>query len=184
MADRIIKNLPANNWGGKIIGKFIFLRHIAKVHPNLFSAVWFAFAALILTSPLVTIAFLLPIITPTHPASASVLFLLQGVLLPVIIASPSGAIIGGRILSLPSGNTLRAALYGLLTGLATFIIWGALLEVIPSLSGFTPSGNSGGDLPGAAIVLAYLVVLPGVVFSVMIMGALAGILMHKSFSDR
>jgi len=147
------------------MGNFLILEihSTAKIHPKIFSAVWFAIAALLLTSPLIAIAFLLPLITPGQPASSVILFLLQGVFLPSIVALPIGAIVGSRILSLPSGYTFRAAVYGLVTGLATFIIWIVFLEVIPDLPGFFSSGNYVGDVPGAAVVLAYLVVLPAIV---------------------
>lgn len=79
--------------------------------------------------------------------------------------------------------TPRAALYGLLTSLTVFIIWILLLELIPTLPGIAPSGNSGSDLPGAAIVVAYLVILPGIVLAVTGMGALAGSSLYLIFAE-
>jgi hypothetical protein len=155
----------------------------SRDHPRLFSAIWFTLATLLLSSPLIAVTFLL-LITQFFPLASIIPFLLSSVLLPLISTFPVGALIGHRIIALPTGKTIHAAVYGLLTGFASFILWIVILEVIPEITGLNLSGNSGGDLPGAAVVVAYLVVLPGIIFSVMITGALAGVLLYKSVSER
>jgi len=165
--------------GDSIISK---IRTTAREHPLIFSGVWFASAALLLTASLITISLLL-LITRSFPFKQIILLFISAVLLPLLITFPIGALIGSRILSLPPSMTPRAALYGLLTSLTVFIIWILLLELIPTLPGIAPSGNSGDDLPGAAIVVAYLVVLPVIVLAVTGMGALAGSSLYLTFAE-
>ena len=165
--------------GDSIISK---IHTAAGEHPLVLSASWFALATILLTAPLVAMSLLL-LLTRSFPAEQIYLLFISAVLLPLLITLPIGALIGSRILTLPPGMTPSAALYGLLTSLAVFIIWILLLELTPTLPGIAPSGNSGGDLPGAAIVLANLVVLPGIVLAVIGMGALAGSLLYVSFVE-
>ena len=126
-----------------------------------FSATWFMLAALLLTTPQIAMTFLL-LVTQSFPPALMILFHLSSVLFPSISTFPVGAILGSRILALTPGKTTRAALIGLFTGLTTFTVWVALLEVIPGLNGFFPSANSGGDVPEVAVVVTYLIVLPGI----------------------
>jgi hypothetical protein len=57
------------------------------------------------------------------------------------------------------------------------------LEVIPGLDEFFPSANSGGDVPEVAVVVTYLIVLPGILTGVNVIGALVGILLCKLFRE-
>jgi hypothetical protein len=143
----------------------------SRDHPRLFSAIWFTLAALLLSSPLIAVTFLLLI--KSFPLASIIPFLLSSVFLPLISTFPVGALFGHRIIVLPTGETIHAAVYGLLTVFASFILWIVILEVIPEITGLNLSGNSGGDLPGAAVVVA-----------VMITGALAGVMLYKSVSER
>ena len=165
--------------GDSIISK---IRTAAGEHPLVLSAAWFALASLLTTAPLVAMSLLL-FLTRSFPPEQIYLLFISAVLFPLLITLPVGILIGSRILSLPPGMTPRAALYGLLTSLTVFIIWILLLELIPTLPGIAPSGNSGGDLLGAAIVLANLVVFPVIVLTVIGMGALAGSLFYLTFAE-
>lgn len=165
--------------GDSIISK---IRTAAREHPLVLCAAWIALAAILLTAPLVAM-FILQLLTRSFPAKQTYLLFISAVLIPLLITMPIGALIGSRILSLPPGMTPRAALYGILTGFTALIIWILLLELISNLPGFPPSASSGGDLPGAAIVLAYLVTLPVIVLAVIGMGALAGSLLYVTFVE-
>ena len=158
------------------------IRTIAREHPLVLSAVWFTMAALLLTAPLLAMSFLM-FVTQSFPAAPMIIFIFLGILLPLTITLPIGRLFGSRILSLPTGMTTHAALYGLFTGLTAFIIWILILELLPNSQGFVQSGNSGGDVPGAAIVLAYLVFLPAIVIGVILIGTVAGILLYITFVE-
>lgn len=165
--------------GDSIISK---IRTAAREHPLVICAAWIALAAILLTAPLVAM-FILQLLTRSFPAKQTYLLFISAVLIPLLITMPIGALIGSRILTLPPGMTSRATLYGSLTSLTVFIIWTLILEPIPTLPGIAPSGNSNGDLPGAAIVVAYLVVLPVIVLTVIGMGALAGSSLYLTFAE-
>ena len=165
--------------GDSIISK---IRTAAGEHPLVLSAAWFALAVLLTTAPLVAMSLLL-LLTRTFPVEQIILLFFSAFLLPLIITLPVSALIGSRILSLPPSMTPRAALYGLLTSLTVFIIWILLLELFQNLPGSVPTETAGSDLPGAAIVVAYLVVLPGIVLAVTGMGALAGSSLYLFFVE-
>ncbi len=90
-----------------------------------------------------------------------------------------GMIFGPRILALPRPDVVRAGLYGLLAGVLTFVVWALILEVLPDRPAVASLTDSGGDIPGAATVVAYLVCLPVLVILAALVGACAGIMLHQ-----
>jgi hypothetical protein len=138
--------------------------HAARTHPLALSAAWFTLAGLFLTFPLIAMI-LLQLATLSLSIRMGVYLFFSAVILPLIIAAAVSVIVGPLILSLLAGNNFRAALYGLIAALASFILWAALLEIIPHLFGISNSGNADGDLFGAAIVVVYLMIIPAAIIS-------------------
>jgi hypothetical protein len=104
--------------------------------------------------------------------------------LPLITIVFIAGIIGPRILALPASKTHLAGIYGSLLAIAAFAIWAILLETFPGSDILNNAARKSSDIPGAAIVVAYLVVLPSMVFVIVAIGAIAGILLHILFSNR
>lgn len=154
-----------------------FFRCTTKTHPRLLSGIWFSLAAL----PLVVMITLLSLLFLTSQ-SLSInrgFLLISGItLLPLISTALVGMWVGPHILLLGPGKTPQAALFGLLIGLVAFLLWSLILEISPYFVKFFPTSTASGDTPGAAIVVAYLVVLPGLLMVVMAFGAVAGIILH------
>ena len=148
-----------------------------KEHPLIFSGLWFSLVTFLPIIPILLILFILGF-SLSLPIWKVIQLRISIVIIPVIIAALAGMLPGYKILSLPSKGTPRAALYGLATGLAVFILWVIALEITHNQPSFFANNYPPGDIPGAAVVVAYLVVLPGLVIGVMAYGAVAGILLH------
>jgi len=146
-------------------------------HPVISAGLWFSLCALLPMVPILLILIILGIIL-SQPVVEVIQLLLTLVIIPIIIAALAGILPGYKILSLPSKGTPRAALFGLATGLVVFLLWVMILELAPNLPILNSNKYPPGDIPGAAVVVAYLVVLPGLVIFVMAYGAIAGILLH------
>lgn len=156
------------------------LRQIAAAYPRLYSGLWFGTTALLLTSPLAGISGLIMGITNSNQ------FALPGVIstgvLPAMTSLIFGALLGYKIVRFPPGQTKPSALRGFKTGLSSFIARVSLLEVSPGSSNLPP-GNSSWDVPGAAIAVGYLVVLPAMVIAVICLSAFSGILLNKYLTN-
>lgn len=157
----------------------------AKRHPSLFSGAWFAVAALLLTFPFGAMVFVLLTIEALggRPTSGYAVLMCVSVGLPLIPAFGMGAITGPKILRLPPKKHVHAAGWGVATALGALLIWVLLLEGLPRLfSGSLQATGGGGDVPGAAVAVGYLVVLPFIVALSLLMGAAAGILLQEFVS--
>lgn len=152
----------------------------ARHHPKLFSGAWFAGAALLLAAPLgaMILSFLALEMLGERPVGAYVGMLLVSTALPLVSAFAMGALIGPRILRLPSNRRGRAAGWGAVTALGALLLWVLLLEAMPRLSVGGQATGGGGDVPGAAVVVGYVVVLPLILGSSLFAGAAAGVLLH------
>ena len=152
----------------------------ASDHPNLFSGAWFAGAALLLASPLgaMVLFFMALEVLGDRPVGAYVGMLLVSTALPLVSAFATGALFGPRILRLPSNRRSRAAGWGAVTALGALLLWVLLLEAMPRLSVGGQATGGGGDVPGAAAVVGYVVVLPMILGSSLLAGAAAGVLLH------
>jgi hypothetical protein len=106
-------------------------------------------------------------------------FLCATVILPPLLAFLVGGVTGPILLKLSHG---WAALVGSLTGFCTFILWVIILELVSWILSSLTSANSwsgaSGDVPGAAEVVAYFVILPGIVVLSLLFGAMAGVLLR------
>ena len=150
-------------------------------HPRLFSGAWFAICALLLVLPLGGMILLfvgLEILTG-RSADSYMGLMLASVGLPLIPAFGMGALIGPRILRLQSNKRISAAFWGAVVAFISLLLWSLLLEGFSCLFGEKTQTTGGGDVPGAAVVVGYLVVLPLVVLISLLVGALAGVLLHE-----
>jgi hypothetical protein len=158
-----------------------WLNFFAQKHPRIFSGIWFGGSAAILVAPIAAMALLMMAVeTATGRPNCSYLALLCAtVLLPPLLAFLMGGVTGPILLKLSHG---WAAVLGSFTGVSTFILWAIILELVPRILFLLTSGNSrseaGGDVPGAAEVVAYLVILPGMVVLSLLFGATAGVLLR------
>ncbi|MGB3702309.1 MAG: hypothetical protein WA997_13660 [Anaerolineales bacterium] len=110
-------------------------------------------AALPLILPVIGMMFLILVVN-SLPIWTGITFLLSVTLLPLTITALAGLFIGPRILSLPPGKTSKAALYGLITAFAAFILWTLMLETASKLLGHNPIAPASGDIPAAAVIVA------------------------------
>jgi hypothetical protein len=158
------------------------LRRCVTNHPRLFAAAWFVLAVSVLIIPfcLLSISIVL-LYSPSFPILP--LSLLLTGLLPLILAGLFAVLIGDRIIYLTPEKTPQAGFYGMLIGLGAFISWLVILEILPNSGGFNVGTVPPGDIPGAAIAVAYLVVLPGTVIVVLAMTFLIGITLHITASN-
>lgn len=153
----------------------------AQSHPSLFSGVWFAASALLLALPLgAMILLMLGLeVLGGRPVGAYVWMMFASVGLPLVPAFGMGALAGPQILRLPSGKRGHAAGWGAAAGLGALLLWLLLLEGLPRLFvGRMQTTAGGGDVPGAAVVVGYLVVLPLIVVLSLLVGAIAGVLLY------
>jgi hypothetical protein len=153
----------------------------ASRHPSFFSGAWFAVFALLLTSPLGAMTLLLLGLEALggRPVGAYVAMMFASVWLPLLPTFGAGALAGPQILRLPPGQRGRAAGCGAAVALGALLFWVLLLEAIPPLSFWgMPTTGGGGDVPGAAEVVGYLVVLPLMVLLALLVGAAAGLLLQ------
>jgi hypothetical protein len=126
---------------------------------------------------------LLAMASNAGPPGLAITLVIVGSLMPTIIAALMGMIFGPHILALPRPDVVWAGIYGLLAGVLTFVVWALILEVLPDHPVVASLTESGGDIPGAATVVAYLVCLPVLVILAAMVGACAGIMLHQlSFS--
>ena len=105
--------------------------------------------------------------------------MLASVGLPVIPAFGMGALIGPWILQSQSKKRISAALWGAVVAFGSLLLWSLLLEGFSRLFGEKTQATGGGDVPGAAVVVGYLVVLPLVVLFSLLVGALTGVLINE-----
>ncbi len=158
-----------------------WLNFYAQKLPCIFSGIWFGGSAAILVAPIAAMALLMMAVETTtgRPNCSYLAFLCATVLLPPLLAFLVGSVTGPILLKLSHG---WAAVLGSLTGFTTFILWVIILELVPRILFLLTSGNSrsgaGGDVPGAAEVVAYLVILPGMVVLSLLFGATAGVLLR------
>ena len=153
------------------------LQNVTREHPLISAGFWFSFFAWLPCIPILFIFICLGLIL-SRPVGEIIQILITAILTPAVIAALLGLLPGYKILCLPSHRTPRAGLYGLGTGLAVFLVWIMTLELLPNLPTLNANQNPSADLPGAAVIVAYLVLLPGLVIFVMAYGAVAGILLH------
>jgi hypothetical protein len=161
-------------------------RAFASTHPALFSGAWFAALALLMACPLgaMTLLLLALEVAEARPAGAYILLILASAVLPPVLAFATGALGGPRILRLPPGKPFQAAGWGAAAALGALALWALLLELLPRLpAGGEGAATGGGDVPGAAVAVGYLVVLPLIVVVCLVLGAVAGVLLH-AFAGR
>jgi hypothetical protein len=157
------------------------LKRLAQRHPALFSGAWFAAAALLLASPLgaMTLLLLGVELWAGRPVGGYARMMWSSIAMPLIPAFGMGALVGPRILRLPPGRYAPAAGWGAAAGLGSLLLWVGLLEVVSwLLAGRVPAAGDGGDVPGAAVVVGYVVVLPLIVMGCALVGAAAGVLLQ------
>ena len=154
----------------------MFLSRLTHRYPKAFSAGWFAVWAGLLVSPLVGMT--LPLAAMEAARGVSLvsfgLFLTGAGLLPVLLAGLVGSFFGPVILRLPDRSGVSAAVYGAGTALVTFAAWVFVLIGLDWLT--SASGSGGGDVPGAAEVVGYMLVFAAGVGSGLV-GAAAGVLL-------
>jgi len=107
--------------------------------------------------------------------------MLASVGLPLIPAFGMGALVGPRILRSQSKKRISAALWGAVAAFGSLLLWSLLLEGLSFLFGEKMQTTGSGDVPGAAVVVGYLGVLPLVVLFSLLVGALAGVFLHEFF---
>ena len=154
---------------------------LAHEHATWFSGAWFASASLLLVSPLGAITLLALALQALggEPVGAYLWMIFASVGIPLIPAFGLGALVGPRILRLPSGTRVRAAAWGSGAALGALLIWFLLLEGIPRLfAGGAQTGGGGGDVPGAALVVGYMIFIPLIVALPLLVGAVAGVLLQ------
>ena len=154
---------------------------LAREHVSWFSGAWFASAALLLVSPLgaMTILALALDVLGGEPIGAYLWMIFASVGLPLIPAFGMGALVGPRILRLPSGTRVRAAAWGGGAALGALLIWFLLLEGLSrGLAGSAQTAGGSGDVPGAALVVGYMIFVPLIVTLPLLVGAAAGVLLQ------
>ena len=154
---------------------------LAREHASWFSGAWFAFSAVLLVSPLGAMTLLLLALEAMggEPVGAYMWMIFASVGLPPVPAFAMGALVGPRILRLPSGTRIRAAAWGGGAALGALLLWFLLLEGIPRLFAGGTRTTGGGDVPGAALVVGYLVFIPLIVVLPLFAGAVAGVLLQE-----
>jgi hypothetical protein len=158
------------------------VRSFAQRHPSWFSGGWFAVSALLLVSPLGTmiLVFLGLEALAGRQAGGYVWMIFASVGLPLLPSFAMGALFGPRILRLPPGKRFLAAGWGAAAALGALVLWFLLLEGIPRLVvGRVQATGGGGDVPGAALVVGYLVFVPLIVALPLLAGATAGVLLRE-----
>ena len=156
------------------------LGSLAQDHPLLFSGAWFGLVALLLVLPLgaMLLLFMGLEVLGGRPVGAYAAMIFISVGLPPVPALGMSALVGPRILRLPSDSHGRAAGWGAAAALGALLLWALLLEGIPRVLRLEMQTIGGGDVPGAAAVVGYVVVLPLMVGLSLLVGAAAGALLH------
>ena len=133
-----------------------FCSTLAERFPRFFSAAWFLLAASVLIIPAIIV--LIPTsLYLSNSIKPSTGYLLWIGILPLITIVFTAGIIGPRILALPASKTHLAGIYGTLLAIAAFAIWAIPLEVFPGSDRLNNAAGNSSDIPGAAVVVAYLV---------------------------
>jgi len=162
------------------MGRLKGLQEFASGHASQFSGAWFGAFALLLVAPVAAMILLISALEAFQgePLGAYLWMLFASVVLPLAPAFGMGALVGPQILRLPRRNRVRAAGWGAAAALGALVIWFLLLEGLSRLPlGGTQTASSGGDLPGAALVVGYLVFVPLIVVLPLLVGAVAGMLL-------
>lgn len=157
------------------------MRSLAQRHPALFSGAWFTGSALLLFSPLgaMVLLYVALELLAGRPMTVSMGLFLASAALPLISTFGTGALVGPPILRLRPDRRIRAAAWGALAALGALLLWMLLLELLPGLSvSGTQAAAGGGDVPGAAVAVGYLVLLPLIVGVSLLAGGTAGLLLH------
>lgn len=157
------------------------------LHPSIFSGAWFVLSALIMVSPFAAMMILILGLGAIEGRSVSALIWLMFAImgLPLLPAFGIGALIGPHILRLEAKKRGQAALLGAAAAFGALLLWVLLLEGISILFGEKmQTAGSGGDVPGAALVVGYLVMLPLVMLTSLLIGAAAGVLLLEFTTRR
>jgi len=161
--------------------RYLFMITVQK-YPRGFVAAWFLCWVCILTFPLTLLALPLTFLISGSLLPGLTLIFVVG-LLPLLSTILPAALVGPRVLRLPPVATLEAGAYGLIISCSSFLIWYILIEIFSRFTNPQYMVNSPGDVPGAAIAVGYLVVMPILVVTIMGAGFLAGILLHLSLNS-
>ena len=167
-------------WGRAQLTTLSGVSRFAQEHPVLFSGVWFALSALLLVLPLAAMILLMLALEALggRPVGAYLSMFFASVVLPLVPSFGMGALAGPRIVRLPANSRGRAAGWGAAAALGALVLWALLLEGIPRLLGSGMQSTGGGDVPGAAVVVGYMVVLPLIVGVFLLVGTASGVLLH------
>jgi hypothetical protein len=153
----------------------------ASKHASWFSGAWFSACALLLVSPLAAMTLMAMVLEAVGggPLGGYLWMLLASALLPLAPAFVMGALAGPRILRLPDRSRARAAGWGAAAALGALVIWFLLLEGLSRLvSGGVQTSSGSSDVPGAAVVVGYVVFIPLIVTLPVLAGAVAGVLLQ------
>ena len=155
-------------------------QEFASEHASWFSGAWFGASALLLVSPLAAMTLLISALHGLggEPIGAYLWVLFASMLLPLAPAFGMGALVGPRILRLPPGSYARAAGWGAAAALGALAIWFLLLEGLSRCLPGSSQTAGGGDVPGAAMVVGYLIFIPLIVTLPLLVGAAAGVLLQ------
>ena len=171
--------------GGTMLAR---LGALARRRPSLFCGAWFASFATAPALPLGTVGAGFVAIQALGGGAVRVPVGLTcaSMGLPLVLALGLGALVGPRILRLPGARRARAAGWGAVVTGGTLLLWALSMEGLSRLSVGRAPGNvgGGGDVPGAAVVVGYLVVLPAIVLTVLLAGAVVGLLLHALAGHR
>lgn len=153
----------------------------ASEHESWFAGAWFGACALLLVSPIAAMTLLMSVVEALagEPLGGYLWLVFASTVLPLGPAFGMGALVGPRILRLPPGSYARAAGWGAAAALGALAIWFLLLQGLSRLPfGSAQAVGGGGDVPGAALVVGYLVFLPMMVALPLLVGAVAGVLLR------
>ena len=153
----------------------------AVKHASWFGGGWFGASTLLLVSPSGAMTLMISALEALvgEPIGAYLWIFFASAVLPLAPAFGMGALVGPRILGLPHGSRARAAGWGAVAALGALVIWFLLLEGLSWLVyGTAQTAGSGGDVPGAALVVGYLVFVPLIVTLPLLVGGTAGVLLQ------
>ena len=155
-------------------------QEFASEHASWFSGAWFGASALLLVSPSGAMTLMISALEALvgEPVGAYLWIFFASAVLPLAPAFGMGALAGPRILRLPHGSRARAAGWGAAAALGALVIWFLLLEGLSRCLPGSAQTAGGGDVPGAAMVVGYLIFIPLIVTLPLLAGAAAGVLLQ------